>query len=134
MHTSSELYRDQMTPQLTDATIAIANFERDALERDVLEQSRRETATKVPTKAKTATAARVEATTNTPVEQHPVGGSSMSRGGAMPGGSQMGHWNTAMPNPDSTRPETMTVASRTADKRQSRASLKARKTRQGRPS
>lgn len=125
MHSSTELYRDQMTPQLTDATLAIANYERSALE-----QSRQDTATKVPTKPKTATSARVEATTNTPVEQHPVGGPSMGQGGAMPGGSQMGHWNTAMPNPDATRPETMTNSLRSVDRRNSKASLKARKTRQ----
>lgn len=34
----------------------------------------------------------------------------MSGAGAMPSGSAMDHWNTAMPNTDATKPETMPEA------------------------
>jgi hypothetical protein len=37
----------------------------------------------------------------------PDNGPAFSQAGAMPSGSQMGNWNTAMPNPDATRPATM---------------------------
>lgn len=38
---------------------------------------------------------------------NPEGGPTMTQGGAMPAGSQMSHWKTAMPNPDATDPDTM---------------------------
>lgn len=47
--------------------------------------------------------------------ENPDDGPSMSQAGAMPGGSEMAHWNTAMPNPDATRPETMPSSSKQKD-------------------
>lgn len=38
---------------------------------------------------------------------NPDSGPAMSQAGAMPSGSEMKNWKTAMPNPDATRPETM---------------------------
>lgn len=40
-------------------------------------------------------------------EDEPDGGPSMTIAGAMPAGSEMSHWKTAMARPDATRPETM---------------------------
>ena len=45
-------------------------------------------------------------TTNHPEDQ-PDNGSTVTIGGAMPAGPEMGHWNTAMARPDATKPETM---------------------------
>lgn len=42
-----------------------------------------------------------------PDTENPEEGPTMTAGGAMPSGSEMSHWNTAMPNPDATKPETM---------------------------
>ncbi|MGH9189840.1 MAG: hypothetical protein ACRD0Q_07400 [Acidimicrobiales bacterium] len=41
------------------------------------------------------------------VDENPDEGVTMSQAGAMPAGSEMGHWNTANPRPDATKPETM---------------------------
>ena len=38
---------------------------------------------------------------------NPDEGPGMSGAGAMPSGSAMDHWNTAMPNTDATKPESM---------------------------
>ena len=40
----------------------------------------------------------------------PDEGPTMSGAGASPGGNAMDHWNTAMPNADATKPETMPKA------------------------
>ena len=40
----------------------------------------------------------------------PDEGPSMSGAGAAPAGNAMDHWNTAMPNTDATKPETMPKA------------------------
>ena len=40
-------------------------------------------------------------------EDQPDGGPTESQAGAMPGGSEMGHWTTAYARPDATKPETM---------------------------
>lgn len=40
-------------------------------------------------------------------QDQPEGGPTMTMAGAMPSGSNMDHWATAMPNPDATKPETM---------------------------
>jgi hypothetical protein len=41
---------------------------------------------------------------------NPDEGPTMTGGGAEPGGNAMDHWNTAMPNTDATKPETMPEA------------------------
>ena len=41
---------------------------------------------------------------------NPDEGPAMSGGGAQPSGNAMDHWNTAMPNTDATKPETMPEA------------------------
>lgn len=41
---------------------------------------------------------------------NPDEGPGMTGGGAMPSGSAMDHWATAMPNADATKPETMPEA------------------------
>ena len=41
---------------------------------------------------------------------NPDEGPAMSGSGAEPGGNAMDHWNTAMPNTDATKPETMPEA------------------------
>ena len=41
---------------------------------------------------------------------NPDDGPTMTGGGAAPGGNAMDHWNTAMPNTDATKPETMPEA------------------------
>lgn len=41
---------------------------------------------------------------------NPEEGPGMTGGGAMPSGSAMDHWATAMPNADATKPETMPEA------------------------
>ena len=40
-------------------------------------------------------------------QDNPDEGPTMSGAGAEPGGNAMDHWNTAMPNTDATKPETM---------------------------
>ena len=40
-------------------------------------------------------------------QDQPDEGPAMSGAGAMPGGNAMDHWDTAMPNTDATKPETM---------------------------
>lgn len=40
-------------------------------------------------------------------EENPDEGPTMTQGGAMPSGSEMAHWNTAMARPDATDPDTM---------------------------
>jgi hypothetical protein len=42
--------------------------------------------------------------------QNPDDGPTMTGGGAAPGGNAMDHWNTANPNTDATKPETMPKA------------------------
>jgi hypothetical protein len=41
---------------------------------------------------------------------NPDEGPTMTGAGAEPGGNAMDHWNTAMPNTDATKPETMPEA------------------------
>ena len=43
-------------------------------------------------------------------QDNPDEGPSMTGAGAMAGGNAMDHWNTAMPNTDATKPETMPEA------------------------
>lgn len=43
-------------------------------------------------------------------QDNPDEGPTMSGAGAEPGGNAMDHWNTAMPNTDATKPETMPKA------------------------
>ena len=43
-------------------------------------------------------------------QENPDEGPAMSGTGAQPGGNAMDHWNTAMPNTDATKPETMPEA------------------------
>ena len=40
-------------------------------------------------------------------QDNPDEGPTMTGSGAEPGGNAMDHWNTAMPNTDATKPETM---------------------------
>ena len=46
---------------------------------------------------------------------NPDEGTNMSQGGAMPSGSEMSHWKTAMPNPDATDPDSMPDSLKEAD-------------------
>jgi hypothetical protein len=43
-------------------------------------------------------------------QENPDDGPTMGGPGAQPGGNAMDHWNTAMPNADATKPETMPEA------------------------
>ena len=43
-------------------------------------------------------------------QDNPDEGPTMGGPGAQPGGNAMDHWNTAMPNTDATKPETMPKA------------------------
>ena len=43
-------------------------------------------------------------------QDNPDEGATMTGAGATSGGSAMDHWNTAMPNADATKPETMPEA------------------------
>jgi len=43
-------------------------------------------------------------------QDNPDDGPTMTGAGAEPGGNAMDHWNTAMPNADATKPETMPQA------------------------
>ena len=43
-------------------------------------------------------------------QDNPDEGATMTGAGATSGGSAMDHWNTAMPNTDATKPETMPEA------------------------
>jgi hypothetical protein len=43
-------------------------------------------------------------------QDNPDEGPTMTGAGAEPGGNAMDHWNTAMPNTDATKPETMPEA------------------------
>ena len=44
------------------------------------------------------------------LNDNPDEGPAMSGAGAAPGGNAMDHWNTAFPNTDATKPETMPEA------------------------
>lgn len=72
------------------------------------------------------TSEMVDSFVETHVNTHPDGGATMSPAGAMPSGSQMEHWRTAMPNPDATRPETMPASATRGTLRASQTKPKSR--------
>lgn len=51
---------------------------------------------------------------------NPDEGPTMTPGGAMPSGSEMSHWKTAMPNPDATDPDSMPSSATSAEEVESK--------------